>query len=270
MIQPQFRMWVALVAVALLCPMPACAPATLKVMTYNIYHGEHPVTETSNLEGVAELIRAERPDFVALQEVDSLTGRSAALNGDTPLDQVKKLAMLTGMHGYFGKAIDYDGGGYGEGLLTRTPVRTRRVMLPTPSGGEKRALLVATARLSGGTEFTFAGTHLCHQYPENRLAQVRKINEVFADRDGAAVLAGDLNFTQGSEPYDALKQQWVDAAVRAGSPAPTFSHKHPSRRIDYLFLSPEMLRQFEIVEVRVPAVGHSDHRPVVMTFRAKH
>lgn len=251
------------------CWLPVRAQITLKLMTYNIYHGEHPAGNTSNLEEIAELIRTELPDFVALQEVDSLTGRSATLNGGVPLNQVRKLAVMTGMHGYFGKAIDYDGGGYGEGMLTRKPVRIRKVMLPIPGGGEKRALLIASANLSGGNQLTFAGTHLCHQYHENRLAQARKINEVFADHTGAVMLAGDLNFTPESEPYDLLQRHWLDAAVQARSVAPTYPYDNPSRRIDYLLLNRDLLDRFEIAELRVLEVDHSDHLPVVMTLRAR-
>ncbi|MDZ7689934.1 MAG: endonuclease/exonuclease/phosphatase family protein [Balneolaceae bacterium] len=86
------------------------AQDTLRIMTYNIYHGEDPQSmRKSNLEDIAELIRSVKPDFVALQEVDSLTGRSASLNNGNPQNQVQMLAEMTGMYGYFGKAIDFDG-----------------------------------------------------------------------------------------------------------------------------------------------------------------
>ena len=54
----------------------------VKVLTYNIYHGELPGSPGKpNLDSIAKLINKIQPDFVALQEVDSLTGRSERLYG---------------------------------------------------------------------------------------------------------------------------------------------------------------------------------------------
>lgn len=237
-------------------------------MTYNIYHGENPSKPgTSNLEDIADLIQEIQPDFVALQEVDSLTGRSASLNDGVPQNLVRELADMTGMYGYFGKAIDFDGGGYGEGILSREPVQVRKVMLPIPKGGEDLAMLIAESKLPNGNRFLFAGTHLCHQFDENRVAQVEKINEVFSDTGQPSVLAGDLNFVPGSVPYQTVENLWVDIAKRSGSVEPTISYENPSRRIDYMFALQKSLNQIEIIDIDVLNVGYSDHMPIVATIR---
>ncbi|MDR8392795.1 endonuclease/exonuclease/phosphatase family protein [Aliifodinibius sp. S!AR15-10] len=245
----------------------ANAQDTLRVMTYNIYHGEDPRQPgRSNLEEIASLIQKVKPDLVALQEVDSLTGRSASLNYGVPQNLIHELAEMTGMQGYFGKAIDFDGGGYGEGILSRSPVNIQKVMLPIPKGGEKRAMLVAQTKVSKENTLLFAGTHLCHQFAENRLAQVQKINEVFRESAQPLILAGDLNFVPGSEPYRVLQNYWTDLAKRSKSADPTYSYKNPSRRIDYLFLSKRSLEQVKVAEVQVLNVGYSDHMPLVTTI----
>lgn len=239
-----------------------------KVMTYNIYHGENPSEPgTSNLEDIAALIREVQPDFVALQEVDSLTGRSASLNDGVPQNLVQELAEMTDMHGYFGKAIDYDGGGYGEGILSRESVQIRKVMLPIPNGGEDRALLIAKTTMPNGESFIFAGTHLCHQFSENRLAQAEKINEIFEEIDQPSILVGDLNFMPDSKPYQSLENLWVDIAKISGTAEPTISYENPTRRIDYIFALKKPFPKFEIVDVEVLNVGYSDHMPIIATIR---
>lgn len=238
---------------------------TLKVMTYNIYHGERGYQHgKSNLEDIAGLINRISPDFIALQEVDSLTGRSASLHKGKPVNLVERLADLTNMYGYFGKAIDFDGGGYGEGILTREPLQANKVMLPNPKGGEKWALLMVEGQTKTGRSFMFAGTHLCHQYSENRSAQVRKINRIFSKEALPVILGGDFNFTPRSNSYETMQKHWKDAAVMKGNPKATFSYKKPSQRIDYLFLSGNA--RWEVVNLEIIEVDYSDHMPVVATI----
>ncbi len=243
------------------------AQDTLTVMTYNIYHGEQAYSEgESNLKDVADLIKEIGPDLVALQEVDSLTGRSASLNNGTPVNQSKELGKLTGMHGYFGKAIDFDGGGYGEGLLTKKKLKSRKVMLPIPKGGERRALLMVEYPLNGEKKLIFGGTHLCHQYEQNRVAQVKAINDHFLSIEQPAIIAGDFNFTPDGDPYQLTKKHWFDAALIGDVVEPTFSHQEPSKRIDYIFLSQ---KNWKVIEMDVLEEPYSDHLPIVLKIVVK-
>jgi hypothetical protein len=70
-------------------PMPT-KPATLRVMTYNIHHGEG-LDGQVDLLRIAQLIQREGADIVALQEVDKGVARTA--RRDFPAE----LAALTGM-----------------------------------------------------------------------------------------------------------------------------------------------------------------------------
>lgn len=240
----------------------------ITVMTWNMYHGEqHYEPGKSNLNQIAEVINQYKPDFVALQEVDSMTNRSASLHKGVPKDLVQELARLTGMHGYFGKAIDYSNGGYGEGILSRFPVQSVNYQLPTPKGGEGRALLTIKHTLHNGQQIIFAGTHLCHQFDENRAAQVEAICTIFKDTRKPLIMGGDFNFTPDAEPYQVLKNCFKDAAVMAGRPQPTIPYDKPSSRIDYIFLSAE--HQWEVKEVVVIRDNASDHMPVLVTLVLK-
>ena len=88
-------------------------PKTIKVLSFNILHG---ATTQGNfdLDKIANIILDADPDFVALQEVDFKTNR--AKKYDLPTE----LGNRTGMASLFGRAMYYDGGEYGEGVLSKS------------------------------------------------------------------------------------------------------------------------------------------------------
>jgi endonuclease/exonuclease/phosphatase family metal-dependent hydrolase len=88
-------------------------------MTYNIRHGEG-MDGRVDLERIAEIIRREGADIVALQEVDRGVARTARR------DLSGELAALTGMTCVFSNNFHFQGGEYGNALLTRFPVREWR------------------------------------------------------------------------------------------------------------------------------------------------
>nr|WP_020468889.1 endonuclease/exonuclease/phosphatase family protein [Zavarzinella formosa] len=51
------------------------APKVLRVLTYNIHHGEG-TDDKVDLARLAEVIKVSKPDLVALQEVDRNTTRT--------------------------------------------------------------------------------------------------------------------------------------------------------------------------------------------------
>lgn len=232
------------------------SPVRVRVLTYNIHHGQG-VDGKFDLERLAAVIVRCDPDLVALQEVDRATGRSSGV------DQAAELGRLTGMKSVFGKAMDYDGGAYGEAILTRLDlVETRNHALPHSPEREPRAALTVRVRLDSGDEITFAGTHLDHLPDESdRIAQVQRINEVLAiDRAMPTILAGDLNAVPGSRPMELLRQHWVDSA--ADDPAPTFPSNGPTRRIDYVLFRPA--DRWKVLDTRViDERVASDHAPLL-------
>ena len=121
--------------------MCAELPKEIRVLTYNIHHGLGWMTSTDLLR-IAKVFLTERPDIVALQSVDQNTDRS---NG---VDQAAALGKLTGMKAVFSRAIDFDGGGYGNAVLTKLPVRSEETVKlkmfvqPMPERAEQRALQV--------------------------------------------------------------------------------------------------------------------------------
>ena len=235
----------------------AGAGRPLRVLTYNIHHGEG-VDGKLDLARIAGVITAQKPDLVAVQEVDVKTQRTGGV------DQAAELAKLTGMHVAFGRTIDYQGGQYGNAVLSRFPIVKREAHpLPGDEAAERRGALAVVVRPWGerGAAVTFVGTHFDHQREPDRVRQAGEVNRLFVKEDGApVVLAGDLNAVPGSEPMRALLKQWADVAGADGGA--TVPAEKPRRRIDYVLLRPT--GGWRVVETKVveEAVA-SDHRPVL-------
>ncbi|GAA4802373.1 hypothetical protein GCM10023231_34170 [Olivibacter ginsenosidimutans] len=237
----------------------------IKVMTYNIYHGEqHYAMGKSNLEQVAAVINQYKPDFVAMQEVDSMTNRTAGFNEGVKKDLVQELAKLTGMYGFFGKAMDYSDGGYGEGLLSKYPTAAKVYHLVTPVGGEGRALIAVKHTFPNGKEVVFAGTHLCHEFEKNRVAQAEQVAGILSGLNLPVMVGGDFNIKPESEPYKRITAKMNDAAKLFGNPALTFPYTNPRVRLDYIFL--DQHASWKVKDVQVIKANASDHMPVLFTL----
>jgi len=215
---------------------------TVRVLTFNILHGATTKGDF-DLDKIAEVIKNVNPDFVALQEVDFKTNRAKNY------DLATELGMRTKMAPLFGKAMNFDGGGYGEGVLTKMPIiASRNVPLPHSPGNEPRTALEVTVELQSGDTISFIGTHLEHQQESgDRLYQVQKINNAFLGNQFPTILAGDLNDTPNSKPIALLKRYWEDAS--AENPAPTYPSDNPIKKIDYIFYRPSV--GWKVNETRV-------------------
>jgi endonuclease/exonuclease/phosphatase family metal-dependent hydrolase len=222
----------------------------LRVMTYNIKHGE-----LSSLDSIANVIKGQAPDLVALQEVDSLTNRSGKV------DQAKRLGELTGMGYTFVPALlSFDGGQYGLALLSRYPIlSSQRVALR--SAAEQRALGVVEVELDPQHVITVGVTHFGTTGASERSEQADDVKAALTGKPGV-VLAGDLNATPGEACITSLKQAFSDAWTRGGSGnGYTISASFPTKRIDYIFLGPSWTSPLSAQVVG--ASSQSDHRPVV-------
>ncbi len=234
---------------------PAEAKPTLRVLCYNVHHGEGTDGKV-DLPRLARVIRAADPDLVALQEVDRKTKRTGGV------DQTAELARLTGLHGRFGRAIDYDGGEYGQAILSRFPLGDGTVhTLPGEPAREQRIAFEVRVTV-GGKELAFVTTHLHHQEAALRERQAAKLNELFAGAKVPVVLAGDLNATPDSKVAELLGAKWTIATT--GAKLLTYPAAEPTKQLDYVLVRGDGFRPASSAVI-AEAVA-SDHRPVLAVF----
>lgn len=243
--------------------VPERDPRTLRVMTYNI-HITQGMDKKFDPARIADVIRKADVDVVALQEVDNGARRSGKV------DQLAELAKLTGMHGRFGKARDFDGGEYGQAILSRRPIEQLEIhKLPGENAQEERIALLTTIRQPGPLpDLLFVGTHLHHLEESRRVAQAAELTRALKEpvaRGAAVILVGDMNAKPDGEAMNLLRETWDDTGDAAKL---TFPADKPDRNIDYVLLPKG--HKWEIVSSTVieePVA--SDHRPVVVELRWK-
>jgi endonuclease/exonuclease/phosphatase family metal-dependent hydrolase len=230
-------------------------PLRLRVLSYNIHHGEG-VDRKVDLPRIAEVIKSVKPDLVALQEVDSGVRRTEGI------DEPQELAKLTGMKVVFGNNIRYQGGDYGNAVLSKLPIkRHKNHPLPSFYEGEQRGVLEVKVETNVlGQTVLFFATHLDYRPADGeRLASVKFINDLVTSRKARpALLAGDLNATPDSTALRGFKKLWTSVNEED---LPTFPVEKPTRQIDFILFHPA--ERWKAVETRVldEAVA-SDHRAI--------
>jgi endonuclease/exonuclease/phosphatase family metal-dependent hydrolase len=228
---------------------------TVRVLTYNIHHGEGADGQW-DLPRIAGVITEAAPDLVALQEVDEATARSSGVR------QASELGRLTGLRAVFGQAMPFRGGGYGVGVLSRYPVLSVvNHSLPVAPDREPRTALSVTVQPAAGMPpIVFTSTHLDFGRGDRRTLQAQVLNDTLAaDEERIAILGGDLNSGDDSEVLRILRDRWDEVVV----PGPTAMDGSGRLifRLDYLLLRPT--HRWRVLEASRLDSMASDHLPVL-------
>lgn len=252
------RSLICTLSILLVNSLPAAEPAQLRVLTYNIHHAEG-TDQKLDLDRIARIIRDLRPDLVALQEVDYSVGRSGNV------DQGAELAKRTGLHLVSGPNIDYQGGRYGNAVLSRWPIVAQKNHALPESNTEQRGVLDVRVSPEGGLpNIRFLATHLDHRPDDaERLASAAFINQLLDDRTEPAILAGDLNATPESNVLKRFGTLWQNA--NETETLPTIPAGKPARQIDFVLYRPA--ERWKVIETNVidePIA--SDHRPLFVVL----
>ena len=240
-----------LLIIATLFIFPLQAQNTLKLMTYNIKNANG-MDDVCDFQRVANVINNASPDVVAIQEVDSMTNRSGQKY------VLGEIAERTQMHAYFAPAIDYDGGKYGIGLLTRqVPVRLQTI--PLPGREEARALILAEFE-----DYIYCCTHMSLT-EEDRMESLKIVKSFTTPYKKPLFLAGDMN----AEPEsDFIKELQKDFQILSNPKQHTYPAPEPKETIDYIATLKSNVNGFALISAQVlhePMA--SDHRPILVELR---
>ena len=231
-------------------------PSERRVVSWNLHHGAG-LDGKIDLKRIADVLGSLKPDLVALQEVDQKCRRSGGL------DEAGFLAQALGLHGFFAKAMDFDGGAYGTALLSRSkPDSTKTIALP-PAGGESRAAALASFG-TGASALHFVSVHLDHQKEERRRTQAEALLAALP-KEGTILVAGDFNC--GPEEASKLLPGFTLAGTKE-APAFSFPADKPDILIDHFLLRTAAGRKSGLTEFRIEAEAMaSDHRPISARWR---
>ncbi len=222
-------------------------------MTFNTQHCKNYITQEIDFDIMAKAIVDCGADIVGLNEM-----RGAGEREDYT-DQVKTLSELTGMsYYYFAEATRLHGNNpYGNGFLSRIPiVSAETVAIPDPAeksyNGYYETRCILKVALENG--YTVLVTHFGLNPDEQQNAVDTALENLAPEK---CILMGDFNVRPDNALLAPIRERMKDAAELVEGDGFSFPSDHPGRKIDYIFVTPDVL----LKEASVPAIVASDHRP---------
>jgi endonuclease/exonuclease/phosphatase family metal-dependent hydrolase len=177
------------------------------------------------------------------------------------VDEAAALGERLGMQHAFGAFMEYQGGQYGMGILSRFPI-TRATPVRLPDGNEPRVALAAELRLPDGRALMVVNVHF--DWVSDDAFRFRQAGALTTFLDSLSipyVLLGDFNDEPGSRTL-ALFQRRATEVRKPADDHLTFSSTDPVKEIDFVFVAPA--RAWRVGWARpVTERMASDHRPVI-------
>lgn len=223
----------------------------LKLMNYNIKNANG-MDGVCSYQRIANVINHASPDVVAIQELDSMTVRSGQKY------VLGEIAERTQMHASYAPAINFQGGKYGIGILSRQKPLSIKTF-PLPGREEKRMLMIAEFE-----DYFFACTHLSLT-EEDRLASLDIIRSSVGTIDKPFFIAGDMNDVPESKFTEIFKK---DFQILTNIKQPTHPSPSPDETIDYIAVWKHHTNHFANLSAQVldePVA--SDHLPLTVQLR---
>ncbi len=224
----------------------------MKFMSFNTQHCLAYLEGKINFDVIADAIKMVNPDVVGFQEM------RGAGKGEDYTDQTRILSEKTDLPNYyFGKAIDFELGPYGNSIISRYPIvsaETISIPDPDPKTGTKYYETRAVLKVKLEQGITVLVTH----FGLNADEQINAVKTVVANLEKEkCILMGDFNLRPDSPLLLPIRERMKDTASVFSEELLSFPSDNPREKIDYIFVSPDI----EIISADIPAIVASDHRP---------
>ena len=239
------------ILVFMLVSLSIKAQDSLSVMTFNIRAGYGDKGYVMDLSRAAGVINNNNSDIVLLQELDSVNGRNNVY-------QAQELGKLCDMNYLFAPAIDFKGGKYGIGMLSKEkPLQHKYVSLPCKS--EPRVLLIVEFE-----KYFVCNTHLS-LHADDRMASIPIILENLKELKGKPIfIGGDWNATPDMA---FIKEMTNHFEILSDTSVYTFPAGVPDRCLDYIAVKKDDNKVKVISTEVLNEPTSSDHRPVLVNLK---
>lgn len=239
----------------------------LKIMTYNIASGREMGINHDKISVIpmAKVAKEYMPDILGLNEVREKNGKS--------IYQEKQFAEFLGYkYHFFAPAIQIDGFGYGNALVSKYPIVDAKV-ISVPDAPEKdpnlpwdeksdgryyetRCVLKATV-ITPDEKLDIFVTHFGLEESEKRNI-MSVLKSELSKKEHRCIIMGDFNCVPTDEHIKELGTILKNAEPEDVAPEfYTFASYEPNRKIDYIMVE----KDIEVIQTCAIDVQASDHRP---------
>jgi endonuclease/exonuclease/phosphatase family metal-dependent hydrolase len=233
-------------------------PGSIRVISYNLHNG-FDIWGHLDPEALAQVIEAEQPDIVALQEVS----RGWALNGS--LDMLSWLSRRLGLAYIYAPASDVL---WGHAVLSRYPILlVENHPLPPRDLPLKRGFAYVQIDIGQPEPLQLINTHLHHVIEDSaiRVTQSETMLGFISNHQfNQFIMTGDLNATPNAPEIQLLYEHGFNDVVTDANlkPGYTFSSLQPYKRLDYILIAPDLTASNAVI----PDSTASDHLAIGATL----
>ncbi len=240
--------------------------STFRMMTWNIQHGTT-AYGAYDLPSQAQFIAGQRPDVVALQEVETW-------DENQPQRYKQLLEQYTGKSWTVVWApVTNSAGTEGNVILTSLPVQSQNTyqMHATSDWSQlyaNRSVAQATVRV-GSVDVSVFSTHLDYYSTTYRTTQLLQLMTWALNFGGPRLVSGDFNSWWGEYWITNMMTQYTDTwQDYTGSNQNGYTVNN-AVRFDYIFRAMDGGSRATPTTSFVPVTSLSDHNPVVADFRVQ-
>lgn len=228
----------------------------LKIMTYNVQHCYNQSLKDIDYDELALEIKNSNADIVGLNEIYG--------EGSIFGNQVEILAKKSGMnYCAFAAAFEHDYGPYGNGLLSKLPIRfVEKIMIPDPvikanpeGYYETRCILKVT--FDDG--IIVLVSHFGLNDDEQKNAVATTLSNICNNK---SILMGDFNMTPDNIMLEPIKEHMNDTSIGFCELVNTWASYSPVIKIDYIFVSKDIYVENAEVSSKIVS-DHFYHSAVI-------